>query len=819
MGIPMTATYGFQIDGMSCAACVGRVEKVLARSVGGGNANLANGSVRVPASAPAEKVAAALSGAGYPAREEMVTLDIDGMTCASCVARVERGLAALPGVLSAHVNLADATARVRLLAGAQAPAELAAVLAPLGYPARPREGTDADGAHTDRAASDAMRHRTRFLWAAALTLPVFALEMGGHMVPSFHHWVHENIGLRESWTVQAVLTGLVLAGPGRAFFAHGLPGLFRGTPDMNALVALGAGSAFLYSMVALLAPTALPEAARAVYFEAAAVIVTLILAGRWMEARAKGQAGAAIRGLMALAPPVARVERDGRVTEVPVATVVPGDILHLAPGARVAVDGIVTGGTSHVDESMLTGEPVPVAKAAGDEVTAGCINGLGSLTFRATRVGADTVLARIARMVQEAQAARLPVQDMVNRVTAWFVPAVLLVAVTTVAVWLVFGPAPALPHALVAGVSVLIVACPCAMGLAVPVSIMVGTGRAAELGVLFRKGEALQTLSEARTVAFDKTGTLTEGRPTVTEIVVAEGFDEDQALRVAAAAEAGSEHPIARALIAAARDRGIAPPPAEGFRADPGFGVRATVEGRQVTVGALRMLQRDGVDAGPLAAAADRLAAQGATPFFVSAQGVAVALIAVSDPIKHGTPAALAALLAEGKALAMVTGDAAGTAQAVAGSLGIETVEAEVLPGGKVGAVRRLQAEGKVAFVGDGINDAPALAAADTGIAVGTGTDVAIAAADVVLMRGDLRAVATAFRVSGAVMRNIRQNLVWAFGYNALLIPVAAGVFYPAFGLQLSPMLAAGAMAASSLCVIGNALRLRTLKPLAEEGT
>jgi Cu+-exporting ATPase len=305
----------------------------------------------------------------------------------------------------------------------------------------------------------------------------------------------------------------------------------------------------------------------------------------------------------------------------------------------------------------------------------------------------------------------------------------------------------------------------------------------------------------------------------VTEIVVAEGFDEDQALRMAAAVEAGSEHPIARALIAAARDRGIAPPPADGFRADPGFGVSATVEGRQVTVGALRMLQRDGVDAGPLAAAADRLAAQGATPFFVSAQGVAVALIAVSDPIKHGTPAALAALRAEGKALAMVTGDAAGTAQAVAGSLGIETVEAEVLPGGKVGAVRRLQAEGKVAFVGDGINDAPALAAADTGIAVGTGTDVAIAAADVVLMRGDLRAVATAFRVSGAVMRNIRQNLVWAFGYNALLIPVAAGVFYPAFGLQLSPMLAAGAMAASSLCVIGNALRLRTLKPLAEEGT
>ncbi|MFN4159564.1 MAG: heavy metal translocating P-type ATPase [Gemmobacter sp.] len=809
----MRDSYGFQIDGMSCAGCVARVDRVLARVAGGGSANLVAAAVRVPAGAVAHEVAEALDAAGFPARREDMTLEVEGMTCASCVSRVEGRLGALPGVLSARVNLADGTVRVRVLAGAQGGDDLAKALADMGYPAVLRGD---DGPGVDRQAEEIARARGRFLWAGALTLPVVVLEMGGHLVPAFHHWLHGLVGMQAVWVVQAVLTALVLAGPGRGFFRHGVPGLLKGSPDMNALVLLGAGSAFVYSLLVLVAPALLPEAARAVWFEAAAVIVTLILAGRWMEARAKGQAGAAIRGLMALAPPVARVERGGAVIEVPVAEVRVGDLLHLAPGARVAVDGVVTAGTSHVDESMLTGEPVPVAKGAGDTVTAGCVNGLGSLTFRATGVGADTMLARIARMVEEAQGARLPVQDMVNRVTAWFVPMVLVVAVVTVAAWLVFGPEPVLPHALVAGVSVLIVACPCAMGLAVPVSIMVGTGRAAALGVLFRKGEALQGLAEARVVAFDKTGTLTEGRPAVTEIVVAEGVARDEVLRLAAAVEAGSEHPISRAVVAEAGLRGLAVPAVEGFRAEPGYGVSGLVEGRRVAVGALRMLVRDGVATGALEAEGERLAGLGRTAFFVVAEGVAVALIAVSDPVKQGAAEALAALRAGGREVAMVTGDAEATAQAVAKVLGIQQVIAGVLPGGKVEAVRALQAGGKVAFVGDGINDAPALAAADTGVAVGTGTDVAIAAADVVLMRGDLAGVATALRLSEAVMRNIRQNLVWAFGYNAALIPVAAGVLYPVMGVQISPMLAAGAMAASSLCVIANALRLRYIQPVRE---
>ena len=492
----------------------------------------------------------------------------------------------------------------------------------------------------------------------------------------------------------------------------------------------------------------------------------------------------------------------------------PGDIILVRPGDRIAVDGEVIEGRSHVDESMITGEPIPVEKGPGDMVTGGTVNGAGGFRFRATRVGADTTLAQIVKMVEEAQGAKLPIQGLVDRITLWFVPAVMAVAVLTVLVWLAFGPSPALTHALVAGVAVLIIACPCAMGLATPTSIMVGTGRAAELGVLFRKGDALQELQGVDVVALDKTGTLTHGRPELTDLRMANGFDRAEVLALVAAVERGSEHPIAEAIVRAAQAEGLDLPRADGFGSLTGHGVQATVEGRRVLVGADRLMAREGIDLGDLAQAGAELAAEGRTPLYAAIDGRAAAVIGVSDPLKPTTRAAIAALHRLGLEVAMITGDNRATAQAIARQVGIDRVEAEVLPEGKVAAIEALRAGGKkLAFVGDGINDAPALASADVGIAIGTGTDVAIEAADVVLMSGDLRGVVNAFEISAQTMRNIRQNLFWAFAYNTALIPVAAGVLYPVFGVLLSPVLAAGAMAMSSVFVVSNALRLRRFRP------
>ncbi len=582
---------------------------------------------------------------------------------------------------------------------------------------------------------------------------------------------------------------------------------------MNALVALGTAAAWTYSVVALFAPGLLPPGTRAVYFESAAVIATLILLGRWLEARARGRTGAAIEKLVGLRPDTARVERGGAVMERPVDEIVVGDRVLVRPGERIAVDGVVREGHSYVDESMITGEPVPVEKRAAAEVVGGTLNGQGALVLEATRVGAETMLARIVRMVEDAQGAKLPIQAAVDRVTGWFVPAVITAAAVTVAAWLVWGPDPALGLALVAGVSVLIIACPCAMGLATPTSIMVGTGRAAELGVLFRRGDALQTLAGVRTVAFDKTGTLTEGRPELTGLHLSPQAEEDEVLRLVGAVEALSEHPVAGAVVRAARQRGLDLPAAEAFEALAGLGARARVEGHEVLVGADRLMTREGVGVGDLALPAARMAERGQTPLYAAIDGRAVAALAVADPVKASTPAAIDALHAMGIEVAMITGDNTVTAKAIAADLGIDTVVAEVLPDGKVEAVRRLREAGRLAFVGDGINDAPALAEADAGLAVGTGTDIAIEAADVVLVSGDLRAVVDALNVSRATMRNIRQNLFWAFGYNVALIPVAAGVLYPAAGALLSPALAAGAMALSSVFVLTNALRLRRLGP------
>jgi len=811
--------FTFRVSQMSCASCVGRVEKALlgVPGVRAAHVNLGAETVRltVDDGFDAVRIAEALETAGYPAEVSAYRFSVENMSCASCVARIERALKAEPGVVSASVNLAQEEVNVQAL-GADA-TEVAQIITRTGYPAHLIVDQGSAVETHDRKARETA-HLKHMTWlAAVLTAPVFILEMGGHAVPALHHWVMGTLGMTLSWAVQFVLTTIVMAWPGRQFYLKGFPALFKAAPDMNSLVALGSLAAWGFSTVALFAPSLLPAGARVVYFEAAAVIVTLILLGRFLEARAKGRTGQAIRKLVGLRPKTALVERAGHVTEVAVDAIMPGDLVQVRPGAQVAVDGIVVQGSSYVDESMISGEPAPVRKTTDAEVIGGTINGTGALTFRATKVGGDTMLAQIIRMVEEAQGAKLPIQDLVNRITLWFVPAVMAVAALTFLTWLMVGPDPALSFALVAAVAVLIIACPCAMGLATPTSVMVGTGRAAELGVLFRQGDALQTLSDVRVIALDKTGTLTEGRPELTDLKIMDGFEEADVLRLIASVEAKSEHPIATAILRRAEQDGLLLAPLETFSSITGYGVSAVVEGRQVVIGADRLMTREGIALEATHQVTGQLGQAGKTPLFAAIDGRLAAIIAVSDPIKSSTAQAIAALHDLGLEVAMITGDNRATAEAIAARLGIDIVVAEVLPEGKVAAIAELAREGrKVAFVGDGINDAPALASADVGIAIGTGTDVAIEAADVVLMSGDLNGVVRALHVSRRTIRNIRQNLFWAFAYNALLIPVAAGVFYPVFGLMLSPALAAGAMALSSVFVLSNALRLRWVAPAAE---
>ena len=804
-----------QITGLNCAGCAGRAQKALAALPGVTEASVnlatAKGQVQAALDLEPDVLVAALEQAGYPAALSQLSLDVEGLSCASCVGRAEAALRAVPGVVSAEVNLATERAEISYLTGAIRAADLRTACTKAGYPASLR-GAEVDAAEQtkQRREQEITTLARQVMVAAVLTLPVFVIEMGSHMIPGMHHWVMANIGHSNSYLLQFVLATLVLIGPGRQFYSKGVPALLRGAPDMNALVALGTAAAYGFSVISTFFPQLLPPGSANVYFEAACVIVVLILVGRLLEARAKGRTGAAIRKLVSLQPKTAELISGDSVIETPVEDIAPGDLIRLRPGARIAVDGEVTSGSSFVDESMLSGEAVPVEKSRGARLSAGTVNGSAVLEFRATHVGRETALAQIIQMVEQAQGAKLPVQGLVDRITLWFVPAVLLAAALTVVVWLVFGPEPALPLALVAGVSVLIIACPCAMGLATPTSIMVGIGRAAQMGVLFRKGDALQKLQSVRVVALDKTGTLTEGHPALTNLAPATGFTREGVLRLIGAAEAQSEHPIAKALVQAA---GKDLPKADSVEAIPGYGLQAQVEGQKILIGAARLMQREGIDFGPLVETAALWAASGETPFYVAIEGQAAAALAVADPIKEGTPEAIRALQGQGLKVAMITGDAEATAQAIAARLGIDAIRAECLPGDKVAALKDLQdGYGALAFVGDGLNDAPALAAADVGMAIGTGTDVAIEAADVVLVSGDLRAVEDALTVSRATLRNIKQNLLWAFGYNVLLVPVAAGVLYPFGGPLLSPVLAAGAMALSSVFVLSNALRLHHVK-------
>ena len=823
-----TVTFDFGVQGMTCASCVSRVERAI-RAVPGVQAATANLATErahgtlARGSTDAAAVAQAIREIGYEPARHTIVLAIHGMTCASCVSRIERALGAVPGVVDVAVNLATERATVGVLAGAATAGQLIAAVKAAGYEAHMPEAERHHGEDEQAARAREIGALGRSVSIAiALTLPIFILEMGAHLVPGAHHWLDQTIGRQTLNVLFFVLASVVQFGPGLRFFQKGWPALVRGAPDMNALVMIGTSAAWSYSVVATFAPSLLPPGTAHIYFEASAVVVTLVLLGRYLEANAKGRTGDAIRRLISLEAKTARRLDNGRETEVAIEQVAVGDLLRVRPGEKVPVDGMIVEGHSYVDQSMITGEPVPALKEAGTEVIGGTINKTGSFTLRATRIGAETLLAQIVRMVEQAQGAKLPIQGLVDTVTGYFVPAVIGVAALTFAAWLAFAPGPSLGFALINAVAVLIIACPCAMGLATPTSIMVGTGRAAELGILFRKGIALQTLRAARIVAVDKTGTLTKGRPELTDMAVLPGVDETETLGLLAAVEARSEHPIAHAIVAAAEARGIALAEAADFTAVPGMGASATVAGRAVAVGAARYMAKLGIAVEPFAERARSLADDGKTPLYAANDGRLAAIVAVADPIKPTTPAALEALHKRGLKVAMLTGDAERTAAAIARNLGIDQVIAELMPEAKVAAIKRLQQGGeKVAFVGDGINDAPALAQADVGVAIGTGTDIAIESADVVLMSGDLRNVVNAIALSDATMRNIKQNLFWAFAYNVLLIPVAAGALYPAFGVLLSPVFAALAMAASSVCVVGNALRLKRFAPplAAEVGT
>ncbi len=652
----------------------------------------------------------------------------------------------------------------------------------------------------------------RFWIALVLTLPVFVLEMGSH-IPALG--LARSISMTASTWIQFALSTPVVLWAGWPFFARGWASLRNRSLNMFTLIALGVGAAYLYSLVATFLPDLFPMEMRhtgmiAVYYEAAAVITVLVLLGQVLELRAREQTGGAIRALLKLAPKSARrINDDGQDQEIALEQVQVGDQLRVRPGESVPVDGTVMEGKSSVDESMVTGESMPVGKAQDARLIGGTINGTGGLVMRADKIGSDTVLARIVHMVSEAQRSRAPIQRLADSVSAWFVPAVIATAMLAFAAWMIWGPAPTLGYALVAAVSVVIIACPCALGLATPMSIMVGIGKGAGAGVLIKNAEALERFEKIDTLVVDKTGTLTEGRPRVVAVVPADGFDETRILALGASLERSSEHPLAAAITAAAQDRGIALQDVTEFTSVTGKGVTGTVGGRAVGVGTVKLLGAQGVSAG-LNSRADALRRDGATVMFVTIDGQAAGLIAVADPIKASTAAALDSLRANGIRIVMLTGDNRLTAQAVASKLGITDIEAEVLPEQKNAIVRRLRSEGRVvAMAGDGVNDAPALAEADVGVAMGTGTDVAMQSAGITLVKGDLTGIARARTLSRATMRNIRQNLVLAFVYNVLGVPVAAGILYPAFGILLSPVIAAAAMSLSSVSVIANALRLR----------
>ncbi len=825
------------VQGMTCASCVRYVEEALTEVPGveSASVNLATERATVeldPLTVPASLLSDVLDDAGYAAVVDVVTMNVGGMTCASCVGYVERALNEVPGVVSSSVNLATERATVRYLAGATGVDQLREAVDDAGYSVEGvADDTANEGADSERLAR--VREIRDLKRKVALAGSVGIVLMTLMYIPL------EVLGLT---AFQLNLVLWVMATPvqfwaGAQFYRSAWGALKHTTANMNTLVAVGTSVAYAYSTAATFFGGVFEEAhllhahsvfghSTGTYFDASAIIIALILLGRLLEARAKGRTSESIRKLMGLRPRTALVVRDGQQVELPIDQVVVDDVVVVRPGEKVAVDGAVVEGASSVDESMLTGESMPVEKTAGDPVYAATVNGTGGLRFRATRVGADTVLSQVIRLVQDAQGSKAPIQRTADVVASYFVPAVLTIAVVTWAVWLYWGPPPALTIAILNAVAVLVIACPCALGLATPTAIIVGTGKGAERGILIRNAEALERAHTVTTVVLDKTGTLTRGQPVVTDLITTDGMSEDEMLRLAASAESGSEHPLGQAIRAAATERGLTLAEAAQFQAFPGHGVQAQVEGKSVALGNAALLQQRGLALNGMQSSGQELTSQGKTAMWVVVDGKVTGLLAVADTLKPGAKEAVSALRRLGLEVVMLTGDNRPTAEAIAREAGIDKVVAEVLPQDKAAEVRKLQEEGRVvAMVGDGINDAPALAQADVAVAMGTGTDLAMETAQITLMRGDLRGVPEAVALSRATIRTIRQNLFWAFFYNTALIPIAAGVLYLVFGGSgvpigplryilgdfgfLNPVMAAAAMAFSSVSVVSNSLRLR----------
>ncbi|MDQ1593139.1 MAG: P-type Cu+ transporter [Pyrinomonadaceae bacterium] len=752
-----------------------------------------------------------------------VDLSLTGMTCNACARRIERRLTNAAGVRSASVNFATARARVEYDAGATGAASLIGTIEEIGYGASDAAEEGAAEREQEATRAEQTQLRRRFIVAAVLSAPVLLVAMSHGRVAAFNvYWIN--------WA-QLALTLPVIFYSGWPFYQGAWTALKHRAADMNTLIATGTGAAFIYSLVVTVAPGLVAAEEHSatmpgmngvgamrvapVYFEAASVIIALILLGRLLEARARGKTSEAIKRLMGLQPRTARVVREGgREVDLPIEEVVVGDVVIVRPGEKIPVDGVVTEGASAVNEAMLTGESMPVEKSAGAQVIGATINGTGSFKFRATKIGRETVLQQIVRMVEQAQGQRAPIARLADVVSGYFTPVVICVAIAAFVVWFIAAPLESrLSYALVSFVSVLIIACPCALGLATPTAVMVGTGRGAEHGVLVKGGEALETAHRLTTIVLDKTGTITKGQPAVTDVLTAAGFEEDELLRLAASAERGSEHPLGEAIVRRASERGLALADVSAFNALAGHGVEAQVGGRRVVLGNLKLMTDGGVELKELQERAEALTEAGRTIVYVAVDGAAAGVVAVADEIKADSREAVGALRGLGLEVVMMTGDSRRTASAVARAVGIERVLAEVLPEGKAAEVKKLQAEGKrVAMVGDGINDAPALAAADIGIAIGTGTDVAIEASDITLIRGSLGGVVTAIALSRQTIKVIRQNLFWAFVYNTLGIPLAAGALYPFTGWLLSPVVASAAMALSSVSVVANSLRLRRFK-------
>ncbi|MCJ7626859.1 MAG: heavy metal translocating P-type ATPase [Longimicrobiales bacterium] len=818
-------TVNLPVDGIHCAGCISRVEGALkgVSGVADASVNLATGEARVsfdPGSVGLEQLLAAVEGAGYRVPVGVAEVAVEGMHCAACVSRVERVMGRGVGVLGADVSLATESAQLRFIPGVMDFASLGAAVEKAGFHIREDTGEGFEEALRRREDEREAEYRDllrRFWVGVILGVPV-AVIGHAHLIPGLGGLDHGT--MRILWFLSALLTLPIMAYVGQRFFTGAWSALRHREATMDTLVALGTGSAWIYSTFAVVLPGLFPEGTAHPFFEATAVVITLVMLGQALEARAKGKTSQALRRLMDLRPRTARVLRGGKEVEIPAQEVQVGELVVVRPGEKIPVDGEVAEGHSTIDESMVTGESLPVEKGIGDPVVGGTLNSAGSFRFRASRVGKDTVLAHIVEMVRAAQGSKPSIQRTVDVVASYFVPVVMIVAVLTFAAWYSFGPEPRLSFAAVVAVAVLVIACPCALGLATPISIMVSVGKAAELGILVRNGEALQAARRVDTVVLDKTGTITQGKPALVGILPKPGVPEEELLSVAGAAEEGSEHPLATAVVSAARSRGLTWERASSFEATPGRGVTAMVGGETVLVGSPEFFKDLEDPSGPWTEAVAEITAAGRTPVLVARGGRYLGALAVSDPVKKDSAAAVARLKEMGLRVIMLTGDHEGAARAIGMEVGVDEVLAQLLPGEKAERIRALQSQGhRVAMVGDGINDAPALALADVGIAMGTGTDVAMETGDMVLMGGSLVGVVHALELSKATFRNIRQNLFGAFFYNVLGIPIAAGVLYPVFGLLLSPVIAGSAMAFSSVTVVTNANRLRLFRPHFRSGS